>query len=122
VEHNKTYAFNILFMQAQSVFIRDLWPTVQDFVASHRMQPASTLDAFMDDQSHSYKYGRLSHALTSDSFNIWTPRLLVWSGGGSELAISLIYISYPLINPSVHVTTLMSQPQLHRTVSDNTVL
>jgi hypothetical protein len=24
-----------------------------------------------------------SHALASDSFNIWTPRLLVWSGGGS---------------------------------------
>jgi hypothetical protein len=23
-----------------------------------------------------------SHALTSDSFNIWTPRLMVWSGSG----------------------------------------
>jgi hypothetical protein len=26
--------------------------------------------------------------LTSESFNIWTPRLLVWSGGGSKLALS----------------------------------
>jgi hypothetical protein len=25
----------------------------------------------------------LSHALTSDKFNIWTPRLTVWSGGGA---------------------------------------
>jgi hypothetical protein len=30
----------------------------------------------------------LSHALTSDQFNVWAPRLLVWSGGGAELAIS----------------------------------
>ena len=25
----------------------------------------------------------LSHALTSDQYNIWTPRLIVWSGGSS---------------------------------------
>jgi hypothetical protein len=25
----------------------------------------------------------LPHALTSENFNIWTPRLMVWSGGGS---------------------------------------
>lgn len=52
--HAKTYAFNILFMQAQPVFIRDLWPTVKDFVTTSRMQPASTLEAFMD-RSHDYK-------------------------------------------------------------------
>ena len=35
----------------------------------------------------------LSHALTSDSFNDWTPWLLVRSGGGAELAVSLSYVT-----------------------------
>jgi hypothetical protein len=52
--HAKTYAFNILFMQAQPVFIRDLWRTVKDFIATSRMQPASMLDAFVD-RSRDYK-------------------------------------------------------------------
>jgi len=72
--HAKTYAFNILFMQAQTTFIRDLWPTVKDFVATSRMQPASTLEAFMD-RSRDYKCVPPSFPCLSPSHTLATPGL-----------------------------------------------
>jgi hypothetical protein len=42
----------------------------------------NTVRSFSTRGQQSAAKGSLFHALTSDSYNILTPRLLVWSGGG----------------------------------------
>jgi hypothetical protein len=47
-----------------------------------RVEPPRLLAAPRPSPRSASPPGAWSHALTSDQFNIWTPRLLVWSGGG----------------------------------------
>lgn len=43
MNHGKQYAFNILFMQGQAIFLDKLWDTVAQYVKDEGIKPASTL-------------------------------------------------------------------------------
>jgi len=53
MNHGKQYAFNILFMQGQAIFLDKLWDTVAQYVKDEGIKPASTLRAFLENGRYS---------------------------------------------------------------------